>query len=292
MRLCGTDAFSRAFLVAGTIIAVAIGVSTFFAHHPDWLRWLFRLIPFLVLCFIYFYLLWVPHLFLFLVVGWFSTFLPTQQPGQRLSRICRCGLFFVLFLVVGSLFNGLWGCTVYMRLYESSDYAFGFLPFWPLTQSMIEARLGADGMPIMRVSLFELQLIWLIFAAATWGVTLLAYRAILKHFADREGRKPSITVKVSSPEMDVSKQPTPPSDIWKSFVAGLLGVIFIMLIGYVCGAIQKAELVPILLGVSIISAVGHLFLLRRIRRDATRARKAVAQTKSETESEVDSTPKP
>jgi hypothetical protein len=38
-----TNAEIRAFLIAGTIIAVAIGFSTFYGRQPEWLRWLQRL---------------------------------------------------------------------------------------------------------------------------------------------------------------------------------------------------------------------------------------------------------
>ncbi len=133
-------------------------------------------------CFYYFYLLWVPHLIFLIVVGSILGFLPAKQPVQRLRRILRFGLYLLLFLVVGSLFNGLWSCTVYIRLYESRDYAFGFFPFLPLTQSLIEPRLDQNGMPILRVSWLQLQLVWLLFAAGTWAVTIFISRFIVRRF--------------------------------------------------------------------------------------------------------------
>jgi hypothetical protein len=65
---------------------------------------------------------------------------------------------------------------VYGQFYESTDYVFGFLPFWPLTEEWIEAPPGAGGMP---VSFRQLQLVWLVFTATTWGITILACRFIL-----------------------------------------------------------------------------------------------------------------
>jgi hypothetical protein len=146
--------------------------------HPELIPWS----EYPMECFWYFYLLWVPHLLLFLVVGSILALLPANQRSQRLRRILRFGLFLVLFLVVGSLFNGLWSCTVYIRFYESSDYAFGFFPFGPLTQSLIEPRLDQDGMPILRVSFLQLQLIWVLFASGTWAATIFLYRIILRGF--------------------------------------------------------------------------------------------------------------
>jgi hypothetical protein len=116
------------------------------------------------------------HLCLF-AVGWaILAFLPGKGQNHFPRRVGRLGLFLGLLLVVGSLLNALWSCVVYGRFYESSDYVFGFLPFWPLTKYWIEMH-GDDGQ-LMNVPL-QLQFIWFVFTASTWGFTIFLYRLVL-----------------------------------------------------------------------------------------------------------------
>jgi len=98
--------------------------------------------------------------------------LPHKQPGTLKRRIARFGLFMVLFLFVGALFNGLWSCLIWDRLYNSTDYYFDFCPFWPITRAVIDAPWGDERGRLLGVTLFQLQLIWFIFAAGTWTVTI------------------------------------------------------------------------------------------------------------------------
>jgi hypothetical protein len=67
-----------------------------------------------------------------------------KQRGSFFRRARRFGLFVTLLLVVGSIFNGLWSCLVWGRLYFSTDYVVDFSPFWPITQKVIDAFRGVQ----------------------------------------------------------------------------------------------------------------------------------------------------
>lgn len=95
-------------------------------------------------------------------------------------RIVRFNLFNALMLVIGALFNGLWSCLIWGRFYYSTDYVFDFPPFWPITQWVIDAPFGDVHGQLFGITLWELQLIWLLFAAGTWGLTILCYRLIVR----------------------------------------------------------------------------------------------------------------
>src|SRR5439155_13427321 len=99
-------------------------------------------------------------------------------PSVLKSRARRLGLFIGLFLLVGSLGNGLWSCLIWGRLYDSMDYIFDFTPFWPIARRVIDEPWGDEHGRLFGVSLFQLQLIWFLFAAGTWGLTVALYRLI------------------------------------------------------------------------------------------------------------------
>lgn len=104
--------------------------------------------------------------------------LARTQPGIFLKWVGRVGLFLGLFLVVGAIFNGLWSCLVFGHLYDSADYVVDFFPCWPITQGVIDATWVNERGHLFGISLFQLQLVWFVFAAGTWGSTILLYRLI------------------------------------------------------------------------------------------------------------------
>jgi hypothetical protein len=61
------------------------------------------------------------------------------------QRISNFGLFLTLFLVVGSLANGIWACSIYNHLYHSYDYIFDFIPFRPVTLNADPLRVDGYG---------------------------------------------------------------------------------------------------------------------------------------------------
>ena len=107
-----------------------------------------------------------------------------RDTGSFKKRIFYFGLFMSLLLLAGSLFNGLWSCMVYNRLYHSADYIFDFCPVWPVTWKTVDTPWGDSPEQFLGTSLFKLNLVWLLFAASTWGVTIFLYRTIR---ACREG---------------------------------------------------------------------------------------------------------
>ena len=102
------------------------------------------------------------------------------QPGTFLKRAERLALFLGILLGVGSVANGLWSCSIWGKLYYSTDYLFDFSPFWPITQKLIDAPFGDTRGRLLGISLSRLQFIWLLFAAATWIITIVLYRFIRK----------------------------------------------------------------------------------------------------------------
>lgn len=153
------------------------------AFHPTPIPWsqfpaecLYYLVPMSVL-----------HLAGFIVGCGVLAALPRKQPGTVLRRIGHFALFVVLLLLIGSVFSGIWSCLVWDRLYDSTDYVFDFMPFWPITRSVIDAPWGDERGQLLGVSLFQLQLIWLLFAVGTWGVTAFLYRLLR-----RQGRLTSV----------------------------------------------------------------------------------------------------
>jgi hypothetical protein len=131
-------------------------------------------------CLLYLTLMGVLHLAIFLVGCLVLGVLAIRQRGTFLRRVGRFGLYMGLLLILGSIFNGVWSCAIWGRLYFSTDYVFDFSPFWPITQKVIEAPFGDARGELFGVSLFQLQLVWLLFASGTWAVTTLLYRLVGK----------------------------------------------------------------------------------------------------------------
>ena len=80
-------------------------------------------------CFLYFSFLSVGHFIAFVVGGVLITAFSWQQRSLIVRRIRSWGLFLVLLLSMGALFNGVWSCSIWGRLYYSTDYVLDFLRF-------------------------------------------------------------------------------------------------------------------------------------------------------------------
>ncbi len=129
-------------------------------------------------CLWYFAPMSVLHLLIFGIGSCVLFLLSRRSPDTLRRRVRRFGLFLLLFLLVGSFFNGLWSCLVWDILYHSTDYIFDFMPFWPITQSVIDAPWGDDHGRLLDVSLFQLQLVWFAFAVSTWKSTFILFRLV------------------------------------------------------------------------------------------------------------------
>jgi hypothetical protein len=120
-------------------------------------------------------------------------------------------LFLGLLLVVGSIANGLWSCLVWGRFYFSTDYVFDFSPFWPITQKVIDAPFGEMRGQLFGVSLFQLQLVWLLFATGTWTVSILLYRLICRrppaNKSVETNRRPALRLWMGREDWTLDRQP-------------------------------------------------------------------------------------
>jgi hypothetical protein len=97
--------------------------------------------------------------------------------AKVVGRIINLAMFLVILLVIGDLFGLIWGEFIWGRFYISTDYInTDFLPFMPITQRLLDAPFGDEAHGLLGVTLFQLNLIWLVFAAATWGCTIALYR--------------------------------------------------------------------------------------------------------------------
>jgi hypothetical protein len=120
----------------------------------------------------------VVHLAAFVVGCIVLAVMARWQPGTFARRVGRFGLFMISFLLVGSVFNGLWSCLIYERFYDSANYVFGFIPFWPLTKNWVEMYDGHG--QLLDVTL-GLHFFWCLFAAATWILSMILYRLVRRH---------------------------------------------------------------------------------------------------------------
>jgi hypothetical protein len=144
-------------------------------HPMPWSNFIFE-------CYIYVLFMGVVHVAFFFFIGCpalslISAFSKRQRQALA-SRIGRFAIFNLLLLLVGAVFSGVWSCTIWGRFYDSTDYTFDFIPFWPITQSTVDRPWGDERGRLFGISLFELQLIWLAFALGTWATTIYLYRTL------------------------------------------------------------------------------------------------------------------
>ena len=131
-------------------------------------------------CLWYFVPLGAVHIAAFFAGSLVIAALSWRRRGILMRRIRRFGLFLALLLAAGSIFNGVWSCAVWGRLYYSTDYVLDFTPFWPITQSVIDTPFGDQRGRLFGVTLTQLNMVWLLFSLGTWGGTMLMYREVLR----------------------------------------------------------------------------------------------------------------
>jgi hypothetical protein len=118
----------------------------------------------------------VVHAALFVVGVLCITALALWSRGHFRRRCRRWAIFNVCFFLTAGLVNGLWSCLVFGHLYWTTDYVFDFTPFWPVTQSLLDARFGDQVGGLLGISLFQLQALWLLFAISAWLGAFTLYR--------------------------------------------------------------------------------------------------------------------
>ena len=176
LSLCFPRGSSRGLMGSADLdVTLHLRVSTTF--HPTPIPW--REFP--AECLLYFVGMGILQLAVFVIGCLVLAVLARKQPGTFLRRVGHFGLFSVLLLVVGSLFNGLWSCLMWDRLYHSTDYFIDFTPFWPITKNVIDAAWGDDHGQLLGVSLLQLNCVWLLFAVGAWSATIFLYRLVSRH---------------------------------------------------------------------------------------------------------------
>jgi hypothetical protein len=118
---------------------------------------------------------WIVH-FLFFTIGCVClVFVWLYKRSGFLKLIGRWGLFNIVFLVVACPIGGLWSCLIFGHFYTSTDYISDFSPLIPITQDVLDARFGYEVGHLYGITLRQLQLMWLAFAATTWVLSLSIY---------------------------------------------------------------------------------------------------------------------
>ena len=137
-------------------------------------------IPLEVLC--YFMIVGIVYLLVF-VVGCLGVCVAHQSKWDVLRRrIGRFAAFLGILLMVGAFFDVVWYLLIFGRLYLSLDPCLEFVPFFPITESKIEAPFGQEpwgdtqGHLLGDTTYPALFFLWALFAFATWGSTIFFYR--------------------------------------------------------------------------------------------------------------------
>ena len=125
----------------------------------------------------YLVFLGIVHVILFAA---FCFLIGPRRKYWRPFQFRRAALFFVLLLAVGAIFDGLWSCEIYTRLYYTMDYFCDFIPFVPFFGGMRADGRGWGG--LKGVTLWQVELVWLIFAVCAWSSTVFLYRLICRRW--------------------------------------------------------------------------------------------------------------
>lgn len=128
-----------------------------------------------------FYLLFVGAAHLAVIAGGagLAALFTRGDPIRFWEIIGRIVVFNVLLLLCGAAANLVWNWLFISKWYYNWDVFFDFNPYWIATEGILNPLPGQpqDGLAA-GVEFWHLQLLWLVFATATWGATLIGYRRI------------------------------------------------------------------------------------------------------------------
>lgn len=140
----------------------------------------------------YFVFMGILHTIVFLIIAVGGIVFLLKNRERYGEFIRSVALFLYLLLVVGACFSAVWSTVIHSHLYVSMDHLFDFIPFFPITQSVINQTWGNQvGYLIGETTIFELQVIWAVFAIATWGLTIIGYRKIWALWKNKNFQKDS-----------------------------------------------------------------------------------------------------
>ena len=121
---------------------------------------------------IYFWLMGIVHVVVIIAGLVIAT--PTLFFNVRRYLVFSRGyvVFNVVLLLVCALLNLLWSYTVWGVAYYSMDYVTDFSPFWPVMEHMIYYDFGGKtGRILNGMNIYQVHLIWFLFAFAAWMIT-------------------------------------------------------------------------------------------------------------------------
>ncbi len=134
---------------------------------------------------IYFFFAGVFHVASFVLLALLLSPIAFRSSARYLFLMERIGLFSSLLLLTGSLVNGVWMGAVYNRLYSSQDTVVDCYAFIPFGQWVLDQEYGNEtGALLNGAELWHLQALWLLFAAAAWGMAVLGYRRAAARMSD------------------------------------------------------------------------------------------------------------
>ncbi len=110
--------------------------------------------------------------------------IPGKGIRLYLRRIARTLLFLVFLFAYGAVANAAWVVFFNDRLYVSRDPLTYFIPFIPFGWWALDAPCG--GRLLGSVTMLELRLLWLAFAAIVWAAAGLTYRALIRRKAPNQ----------------------------------------------------------------------------------------------------------
>ncbi|HUB68777.1 MAG TPA: hypothetical protein VL981_14935 [Candidatus Methylacidiphilales bacterium] len=125
------------------------------------------------------------HLVSFILGCVVMAVITAKKPVARLeSWMVRWIGFTIILWIVSGGFNALWGCLIWGNLYWDSDVDSpegDFSPFFPTILS--------DHGKFLVGTPFLLQMVWLLFAAMSWGVSFMLYRFMQTILRGISGKK-------------------------------------------------------------------------------------------------------
>lgn len=134
-----------------------------------------------------YFLLWIFALLMMVLI-------PSTRRRIHLwsKEVLGLALFLVLLAIFGGLFAIFWKFDVVERLYHSIDIdtETDFLEFFPPTQEFITRVWYQDQGRLLSASMFQLQLVWLIYATGVWSLTVICYSFIMRRISFRPSTKP------------------------------------------------------------------------------------------------------
>ena len=117
-------------------------------------------------------------------------------------------VFNALLWLCGMGANLLWDTFVFETLYTSTDYVFDFIPFLPITQGYIDRPWGDQTGHIFHgLSILHIQILWFLFALATWMTTIFLYYRVRNSWNKKTSNQASETTAESAPSKASSSPP-------------------------------------------------------------------------------------